>query len=47
MAGNRKIEYISADVGHKKSKGNGNINSEGRKTEIFNIAVTDIGNHRP
>ena len=38
--------YISADFGHKKSDRNGNINSEGQKTEISNIIVTDIGNHR-
>ena len=46
MADNGKIVYISADFGHKKRDGNGYINLEGRKTEILNIIITDIGNHR-
>ena len=37
MAKNGNIVHISTDFGHKKSDGNGNINLEGRKTEI----VTD------
>ena len=43
MADKGKIRYILADLGHKKSDGNGNINLEGWK--IFNIIVTKFGNH--
>ena len=39
--------YISVDVGHKESGGNGNVNLGGRTTEMFSMIVTDIGNHRP
>ena len=46
MVDNGKIVNISADFGHRKSDGNGNIDLEGWETENFNIIVTDIGNHR-
>ena len=46
MVDNRKIAYFSAVFGHKQSDGNGNINLEGQKTEMFNIIVADIGNHK-
>ena len=39
---NEKIVYISADIGHKTSDGNGNNFLEGWKTEIFNVNFTDI-----
>ena len=42
----RKIAYISADFGYKKSDGNGNVILKGRKTDIFDIIITDIGSHR-
>ena len=38
--------YISPDLGHKKFDENGNMDLEGQKTEISNIFITDIGNHR-
>lgn len=46
MAANRKIVYISADFAYKKSDRNGSSNLKGQKTEILNIIVMDIGNHR-
>ena len=47
MAENENIAYISTDFGHKNSGRNWIIILEGRKTEIFDIIVTDFGNHRP
>ena len=34
VAGNGKVVYLSVDIGHKKSDGNGNNNLEGRKTKF-------------
>ena len=46
IADKGKIVYISSDFGHKKNDGNGIINLQGRKTEIFDMIVIDIENHR-
>ena len=40
--GQWKIVHIEADFGHKNSDRNLHINSEGWKTNIFNIIVRDI-----
>ena len=46
FAENGNWPIFMADGGHKNSAGNENIILEGRKTEIFNIIVTDIAKHR-
>ena len=46
MEENGNIEYISTNFRHKKRDRNGNSILEDRKTEIDNIIVTGIGNHR-
>ena len=45
MADNRKIVSFSTNFGYKKNDGNGNINLEGRRTKMFTIIVTNVGNH--
>ena len=46
MAETGYIVYLSTEFGHKNSDVNGHIILEGRQTEIVNIIIMDIGNHR-
>ena len=46
MAKNGNTAYILLDFGQKNNDGNGNIILEGRETEIINMIVMDVENHR-
>ena len=46
MAENGNTAYILLDFGQKNNDGNGNIILEGRETEIINMIVMDVENHR-
>ena len=46
MAENGNTAYMLLDFRQKNNDGNGNIILEGRETEIINLIVMDVENHR-